>query len=65
MFKGIHAEAKSEWLLQLCENKNNIIACSMPDRIRLLEKLAQNIKGIGDITIQETLLWYEENFPFK
>lgn len=63
MLRGIHSSAKNEWLIKLCENKTIIVESSMPDRVRILEKLAENIHGIGPTTIDETLVWYESYYP--
>lgn len=63
MLRGIHSSAKNEWLIKLCENKIIIEGSSMPDRVKILEKLAKNIQGIGYTTIDETLAWYECYYP--
>ena len=62
MFRGIHADAKCRWLEVIDTNLSTLRG--MPytmDRLRLLHKYAEQIHGIGDKTVWDTLLYIENN----
>jgi len=62
MFRGIHADAKNQWVdivdsnIGLLKSQPNTM-----DRLRLLQDYAKNINGIGEITVWDTLLYIEQN----
>ena len=65
MLRGISSQAKTEWIEQICLHKGKIIEKGMPDRLRLLESISQNISGIGPKSVWETLLWFEEQYSYR
>lgn len=62
MFRGIHADAKNQWL-DIVDSNIGLLK-SLPntmDRLRLLQDYAKNVNGIGKITVWDTLLYIEQN----
>ena len=59
--RGIHAEARSQWLETLSKNKTRIInKQTMAERRSIVEDLAGTISGIGQVTIDNTVAMIEE-----
>ena len=58
--KGIHKDAKNNWLMAVVDAMSNILAVqSMPERRKILDDLAQGIHGVGVNTIDDTLAYIE------
>ena len=54
--RGVHAEPYNQWLILIGANWNNLMSTPyMADRRAILENMAKQIKGIGDVTIDEWL----------
>ena len=61
MPRGVHADAFNDWIITIANNCDRIkYVDTMSERLRLLRVLAQNIKGIGEKTIEDTLLEFEK-----
>lgn len=58
--RGIHSEPKNKWLIAVNDHWDEIRNTPLnAERIRILENLASQIKGIGHTTIEETLTWFD------
>ena len=54
--RGVHREPYNQWLILLGANWNKLMSTPyMADRRAILENMAQQIKGIGDVTVDEWL----------
>ncbi len=54
--RGVHAGPYNQWLILIDANWNNLMSTPyMADRRAILENMAQQIKGIGDVTVDEWL----------
>ena len=61
MPRGVHADAYNKWIIAVNSNWNKIMEANfMNERLNILKNLAQNIKGIGGKTIEDTLLEFEK-----
>lgn len=50
--RGVHAEPYNQWLILIDANWNNLMSSPyMTDRRVILESMAQQIKGIGTVTV--------------
>ena len=59
LLRGIHSEPKNKWLIAVYDHWDEIQNTPLiADRVRILENLASQIKGIGPTTIDETLIWF-------
>ena len=59
--RGIHANAKNEWLQQVDARMNDFMHQPLPKDIRCeLKNIAHGIHGIGEISIDETLAYILE-----
>ena len=59
--RGIHANAKNEWLQQVDARMNDFMHQPLSMEIRReLETIAHGIHGIGEISINETLAYVLE-----
>lgn len=48
--RGVHSEPYNQWLILLDANWNKLMSTPyMADRRAILENMAQQIKGIGDV----------------
>ena len=62
MFRGIHADAKNQWLDIIDSNIDRLVTLpNTLDRLRLLQNYARNINGIGEVAVWDTLLYIEQN----
>lgn len=60
LLRGIHSEPKNKWLIAVYDHWDEILNTPLSaERIRILENLASQIKGIGQTTIEETLTWFD------
>ena len=60
MFRGIHAEAKNQWLDIVDSNMGLLTALpNTMDRLQLLRSCAKTVRGIGETSVWETLLYIE------
>lgn len=60
MLRGVHAEAKNQWL-DIVDSNMGLLA-SLPntmDRLQLLRSYAKTARGIGETSVWETLLYIE------
>lgn len=54
--RGVHREPYNQWLILLDANWNKLMSTPYTaDRRAILENMAQPIKGIGDVTVDEWL----------
>ena len=54
--RGVHSEPLNQWLILLDANWNKLMSTPYTaDRRAILENMAQQIKGIGDVTVDEWL----------
>lgn len=54
--RGVHREPYNQWLILLGVNWNKLMSTPyMTGRRAILENMAQQIKGIGDVTVDEWL----------
>lgn len=54
--RGVHREPYNQWLILLDANWNKLMSTQYTaDRRAILENMAQQIKGIGDVTVDEWL----------
>lgn len=61
MLKGVHANAKNQWIDYLDAVMQNMIHCASPMEIEnQLKEAASTINGIGQKTIDETWLYIME-----
>ena len=50
--RGVHSEPFNQWLIMYDANWNNLMSTPyMTDRRAILESMAQQIKGIGKVTV--------------
>lgn len=61
MPKGVHSDAYNKWIIAVHSRCNIIMQANiMNERLNILRDLAKGIKGIGEKTIQDTLLEFEK-----
>ena len=61
--RGVHNEAKNEWIKRVFENIEEIILLpTSEERRRYLQTLAYNIRGIGEQSISEAIEYIESLF---
>ena len=62
MPRGVRTDAFNNWIIMINNNYDQIMHIdTMSGRLRFLRNLAQNIKGIGEKTIEDTLLEFEKS----
>ncbi|MBR7182805.1 MAG: hypothetical protein IKD41_02295 [Alistipes sp.] len=60
MPRGVRADAINQWIITVSNNCDRIKQITtMTERLNYLKKLAKNIKGVGNETIEKTLLEFE------
>lgn len=61
--RGVHAEPFNQWLIKLDANWNTLMSTPyMVDKLAILEGMAQQIKGIGKVTVDEWLAIVEQAY---
>ena len=61
MPRGVHADAYNKWIIAVNSRCNIIMQANiMNERLNILKNIAKGIKGIGEKTIQDTLLEFEK-----
>ena len=61
MFRHLHADARNAWLNTLDTHKLQLRGQSRMEKLTILQRLAQTIRGIGPCTVYETLFWIESD----
>lgn len=61
--RGVHAEPFNQWLIMLDANWDKLMSTPyMVDRLAILEDIAYQIKGIGEVTIDDWLVIVEQEY---
>lgn len=61
--RGVHAEPFNQWLIKLDANRNTHMSTPYTvDRLAILGSMAQQIKGIGKVTVDEWLAIVEQAY---
>ena len=61
--RGVHAEPFNQWLIEIDANWNKLMSTPyMVDRLAILQNMAQQIKGIGDVTVDTWLAIVEQAY---
>lgn len=61
--RGVHTIPYNQWLILLGANWNKLMSTPyMADRRAILENIAQQIKGIGDVTVDTWLAIVEQAY---
>lgn len=61
ILRGVHAEAKNNWLSTLSDNEDRIRnEPYMTSRVAIIKELASGIRGIGEESIYETVVQIED-----
>lgn len=61
--RGVHAEPFNQWLIMLDANWDKLMSTPyMVDRLAILEDIAHQIKGIGEVTIDDWLVIVEQEY---
>lgn len=61
MFRHLHSRARSTWLDAIDTHKFLFRGKSRMEKLGILQQMAKSIKGVGPCTIDETLLWIEND----
>lgn len=61
--RGVHAEPFNQWLIEIDANWNKLMSTPyMVDRLAILQSMAQQIKGIGEVTVDAWLAIVEQAY---
>lgn len=61
--RGVHAEPFNQWLIEIGANWNKLMSTPyMVDRLAILQSMAQQIKGIGKVTVDTWLAIVEQAY---
>lgn len=61
--RGVHAEPFNQWLIEIDANWNKLMSTPyMVDRLAILQSMAQQIKGIGKVTVDTWLAIVEQAY---
>lgn len=61
--RGVHAEPFNQWLIEIDANWNKLMSTLyMVDRLAILQSMAQQIKGIGEVTVDAWLAIVEQAY---
>lgn len=61
--RGVHKEPFNQWLIMYDANRNKLMSTPyMADRLAILESMAQQIKGIGKVTVDKWLAIVEQEY---
>ena len=61
--RGVHAEPFNQWLIEIDANWNKLMSTPyMVDRLAILQSMAQQIKGIGKVTVNTWLAIVEQAY---
>lgn len=59
--RGVHAEPFNQWLIEIDANWNKLMSTPyMVDRLAILQSMTQQIKGIGEVTVDAWLAIVEQ-----
>lgn len=61
MFRHLHSSERNIWLDAMDTNKFLFRGKSRMEKLGILQHIAKSIKGVGACTIDETLLWIEND----
>lgn len=61
MFRHLHSSARNTWLDAIDTHKFLFRGKSRMEKLGILQQIAKSIKGVGPYTIDETLLWIEND----
>ena len=61
MFRHLHSRARNTWLDAIDTHKFLFRGKSRMGKLGILQQMAKSIKGVGPYTIDETLLWIEND----
>ena len=61
--RGVHAEPFNQWLIEIDANWNKLMfSLYMVDRLAILQSMAQQTKGIGEVTVDTRLAIVEQAY---
>lgn len=61
MFRHLHSNARNAWLDTLDTHKHWFRGKSRMEKLGTLQNFAKQIQGIGPCTVDETILWIEND----